>query len=91
MSPPIGGRPTCVLQADPAATVVLTRDDTEIARWSIAGVCCDLAVVDRLARLQLAARRLGCSIHVRDAGVDLAALLELIGLAGELPVRQSSR
>jgi hypothetical protein len=40
----------------------------------------DLAFVDDLARLQLAARRLGCSICVRDASPELIDLLELVGL-----------
>ena len=91
MSPPAVRRPTCVLQAEPAATVVLTRGHTEIARWSLGGTRCDLAEVDRLARLQLLARRLGCSIAVHGAGSGLAALLDLVGLADEVPVRQSSR
>jgi hypothetical protein len=45
----------------------------------------DLAVVDALARLQLAARRYGCSIRVHGTGPDLGALLELVGLADVLP------
>jgi len=38
-----------------------------------------MAVVDQLARLQLEARRLGCSIRLRN---PCAALVELIELAG---------
>lgn len=41
----------------------------------------DVAVVDELARLQLAARRLGCSIRLRDSCVELVELLDLVGLA----------
>jgi ABC-type transporter Mla MlaB component len=41
----------------------------------------DIATVDALARLQLAARRLGASIRLRHAGSDLQALLALTGLA----------
>ena len=46
---------------------------------------CDLSVVDELARLQLAARRLGGSIVLRGVGVELAELLEFAGLADILP------
>ena len=45
----------------------------------------DLALVDALARLQLAARRFGCSICVHGTGSELGALLELVGLAEVLP------
>ena len=45
----------------------------------------DLTLVDALARLQLAARRFGCSIRVHGTGPDLGALLELVGLADVLP------
>jgi hypothetical protein len=44
----------------------------------------DLAVVDTVARLQLAARRIGGSIQVRDATPDLVELFELVGLGREL-------
>jgi len=40
----------------------------------------DMAVVDQLARLQLEARRLGCSIRVRNACMELRELIELSGL-----------
>lgn len=48
----------------------------------------DLTLVDALARLQLAARRFGCSIRVHGTGADLGALLELVGLAEVLPSKQ---
>jgi hypothetical protein len=37
--------------------------------------------VDELARLQLAAGRLGCSIRLRGACVELRELLDLVGLS----------
>ena len=40
----------------------------------------DMAVVNQLARLQLEARRLGCSIRLRNACSELIELLELSGL-----------
>jgi STAS domain len=41
----------------------------------------DLATVDALARLQLAARRLGTRLELRDAPRELRELLDLAGLA----------
>ena len=45
-----------------------------------------MALVDALARLQLAARRLGCSVRLRGACAELTELLELVGLDAELVV-----
>ncbi len=45
----------------------------------------DLATVDALARLQLAARRLGRSIRLRHASRELRELLSLAGLSDVLP------
>ena len=44
----------------------------------------DETVLDALARLQLAARRIGVSIQLRNACRELVDLLNLVGLAGEL-------
>jgi hypothetical protein len=64
------------------AVVVLVRDGREVATWPLVlAVPLDLGVVDELARLQLAARRRGCSIRLRDASDDLLGLLHLCGLA----------
>jgi hypothetical protein len=41
-----------------------------------------LGLVDALARLQLAARRAGCTIRLRDPSSELVDLLDLVGLAG---------
>ena len=62
--------------------VVLARDGVEIVSWplEVHGPV-DLDVVDDLARLQLAARRMGCSIRLRDACCELTALLAFLGLA----------
>jgi hypothetical protein len=64
--------------------VVLVCGDVEVASWPLAGLDRpDLAVVNELARLQLAARRMGCSIRLRAACTELRELLDLVGL-GEL-------
>jgi len=62
--------------------VVLACGDTELATWVLApSDPVDLSLVDELARLQLAARRVGCSIHLRNAGPELTGLLAFVGLA----------
>jgi hypothetical protein len=70
-----------VQQQDPAAIVALCRDDAEVASWPLARSSpADLAVVDELARLLLAARRMGYSIRLRDACTGFLELLDLVGL-----------
>jgi len=49
----------------------------------LAGV--DVGTVDALARLQLAARRLGGRILLRNVSVDLEELLAFMGLTDILP------
>jgi hypothetical protein len=44
----------------------------------------DLHVVDALARLQLAVRRLGATLELRAMAPELCGLLEVTGLGGEL-------
>jgi ABC-type transporter Mla MlaB component len=45
----------------------------------------DMATVDALARLALRARRLGCSISLRDPSSELCELVDLAGLRDVLP------
>ena len=60
--------------------MVLVRGDVEVARWSLEErTGPDLVVADALARWQLEARRVGCSIEVHEAAAEL---LELLGLLG---------
>ena len=87
MSPAAGGRRTSVVRGEARAEVVLLRDDVEVASWPL--LCQgrpDIAVVDELARMQLAARRMGCSIWLRQACPDLMALLRMCGLGDRLQV-----
>jgi ABC-type transporter Mla MlaB component len=44
------------------------------------GVPADAVTVDALARLQLAARRAGCTIRLRGASPELRALVAFLGL-----------
>ncbi|MGI9023024.1 MAG: hypothetical protein ACR2HV_07315 [Acidimicrobiales bacterium] len=74
--------------------VVLVRGDVEVASWTLAGDGRPgLAVVDDLARLVLAVRRMGCSVRLRDPGVELSELLDLAGLSEAVaePERPSER
>ena len=68
--------------------VVEIVDDSGTVLDSIAtlGVA-DLGIVDALARLQLAAQRLGLVIRVRDAGPALRGLLDFAGVAGVVDCR----
>ena len=69
----------------PRAVVVLWRDDEEILLGPVyAPDRCDLGFVDGLLRVQLAARRFGWSICLREVRPDLLELVELVGLAAEL-------
>jgi hypothetical protein len=74
-------RPTHVFPREAHALVVLYRAGTEVTSWPLEGDGAPtLAMVDALARLQLAAGRVGCSIELRDVSPDLARLLCLCGL-----------
>ena len=81
MTPAGRSRPNKVPRPDPEPTVVLVRDGAEVASWPLAEEGpVDLGVVDLLARLVLAARRVGCSLRLRDPGGRLGELLGLTGL-----------
>lgn len=74
-------RPTRVPGRD-TASVVLVRGEVEVASWPLVVTGRpDVTVADELARLAVAARRLGCSIRLRNASGELVELLDLLGLA----------
>ena len=65
--------------------MVLLRDGSEVASWPVElPEPIDLDLVDGLARLQLTAMQLGCTIRLRDVPQEVADLLELVGLLGIL-------
>ena len=66
----------CALLQTSGATVALCRVD---------GVPPDAVTVDALARLQLAARRNGCQVRLRQASRELLDLVEFMGLRDVLP------
>lgn len=71
-----------MVPGDARAEVVLLRDGVEVASWPLrcADGRVDLGAVNALARLQLEARRQGCTVWLRHACPDLIELLELAGL-----------
>jgi hypothetical protein len=70
-----------VSRREAKARVVLVRGGVEVTSSPLVlSGPPDLGVVDTLARLQLAARRLGCSVRVSGACDELQALLDLAGL-----------
>ena|SRR5437762_8067385 len=81
MSPGLWRRPSCVPRGDSDAIVVFSRDDEELATWPLWWWGRPtLEAVDELARLQVIARSLGCSIRLRDVCVELWELIDLVGL-----------
>jgi ABC-type transporter Mla MlaB component len=65
----------CALLADSSASVALC---------DVNGVDVDAVTVDALARLQLAARRRGCVVRLRNASHELLELVAFMGLANVL-------
>jgi ABC-type transporter Mla MlaB component len=51
----------------------------------VRGAYADAATVDALARLQLAVKRRGRRMRLRNASADLLALVAFMGLADVLP------
>jgi len=58
-----------------------------VALCDVVGVPPDAVTVEALARLQLAARRRGCEVRLRNAEPALLELVELMGLTHVLPDR----
>jgi ABC-type transporter Mla MlaB component len=64
---------------------LLARDEPQVALCDVRGVTPDAVAVDALARLQLAARRRGCRVRLRNASAELVALVAFMGLEDVLP------
>jgi hypothetical protein len=64
------------------AVVVLLDGDTEVVVGRIVGAHADIGFVNVVARMQLAARRGGFVIRLRDVCAELYELLDLAGLTG---------
>ncbi|MDQ4029932.1 MAG: STAS domain-containing protein [Actinomycetota bacterium] len=65
--------------------VLLERSGAETALCDVGGIEPDAVTVDALARLQLAARRHGCQVRLRDASSALLDLVAFMGLRDVLP------
>ena len=61
------------------------RTNLNVALCDVSSVEPDAVTVDALARLQLAARRYGCRVRLRDASDELLELLSFMGLTDVLP------
>jgi ABC-type transporter Mla MlaB component len=71
---------------------LLAANDAELIVCDVAAVLDpDVAAVDALARLCLAARRLGRRVRVRNASAEFEELLAFMGLRDVLPGRASLR
>jgi hypothetical protein len=63
--------------------VVIIGGDIELV-FDVDARRTDLVLVDALARLRLAAQRVGCSMCVPDPSEELRELLDAVGLSGLL-------
>jgi ABC-type transporter Mla MlaB component len=64
---------------------LLERSGADIALCDVSGVDPDCVTIDALARLQLAARRHGCQVRLRNASSELLELVAFMGLRDVLP------
>lgn len=79
-----GSHPQTAADAAPwARVVIVSADGRREVTWLLGQAPPDLAVVDALARLQLACRRRGKRVLLEEVAKTLDELLELAGLRGE--------
>ena len=64
---------------------LLSTCRASIAFCDVQGVEPDAVTVDALARLQLAARRTGCQVRLRNVSNELLELVSFMGLSDVLP------
>lgn len=64
----------------PCLVVMVDAEGAEVVVGRVATHTVDLVLVEALARLQLAARRRGCSIGLRHPSQAVCQLLDLVGL-----------
>ncbi len=64
---------------------LLRGSGAALALCDVNGVDPDAVTVDALARLQLAASRLGCRVVLRNASPALSELVDLMGLQNVIP------
>lgn len=59
-----------------------------VARCDVTGVGPDAVTVDALARLHLAAKRIGCQVRLLNASAELRELIAFMGLRDVLPEQE---
>ena len=64
----------------PRAVVELVRGDSSVEIGALMSTTCDAELVDHLLRFDVAARRLGWHLNLRDVDPALHELLDLLGL-----------
>ena len=64
---------------------LLDRSVAQLALCDVRGIDPDAVTVDALARLQLGAKRRGCTVLLRNASDDLRGLVAFMGLTAVLP------
>jgi len=64
---------------------LLEKNRAGVAFCDVRGVDVDAVTVDALARLQLAARRRGCQVRLRQPSNELRELVAFMGLRDVLP------
>lgn len=74
---------------DSAMRVELLDGGTTVLSWPLSDTTVDVRLVDALARLQIAAKRFGWTMRVRDADAELVELVELVGLTEVLALEPS--
>ncbi len=80
-------RPADVPRLCARARALMAPDDIDLVVCDVGAlVRPDGVTLDALARLQLAARRRGCRVAIRNASIDLLALLGLAGLSDIVPL-----
>jgi hypothetical protein len=65
---------------------LLATSGADIALCDVAALPADAAAVDAVARIQLAARRMGRRLVLREAADDLLDLVAFVGVAGPLGI-----
>ena len=63
---------------------LLRASAPSVAFCDVRGIDADAVTVDALARLQLAARRAGCQVRLRNASRELRELVAFMGLSDVL-------
>src|SRR4029453_17852703 len=63
---------------------LLTAREAALICCDVTGVGPDAATVDARARLQVAARKLGCEVRLRNASTPLLELVAFMGLSNVL-------